>query len=344
MNIFKKFLAVALSLCLMGGAATALTACKEEETPPPPVETQKVDFTVTVKSDGGTPIEGAQFVMYANIDNSKVGDLVTNAEGKATVNVAVGEYDLELDSASLPAMHFPDQYTWTLDITETANTLEVIAEDISPNGSLERPYYFTVNEDNELSAHNVLAVDATVYFELRNLAGSSLFIDNENVKVVYENVTYEYDAQAEVLEVPLAETDTHTRLKFAIVNTSEEVEVTLHAWLQSPTGSQGNPIILEELGVITAEISGADAVYYKWIATGTGTLRVTTESALGDIVVTNNTTNQTTNKRTVGDEEMPDLELEVSEGDEIVIEVNAFGGRDGENYEYDFTLLLGAAA
>ncbi len=342
MNKFKRFLAVALSLCLIGGGVASLSGCeKEEPQTPPPVAPQTVDFTVSVKTDKGEAVKGAKFVMWANIDNSKT-DLETGDDGKATVNVAVGEYDLELDGDSLPEMHFPDKYSWTLDISESVTSLEVIIENVAPDGTLEKPYYFAVSDDNEASA--TLPANATVYYELRNLSGASLFIQTQGVEVVYSGTTYTYDTQKGYVEVPLAQTDTNSRVKFALVNKTN-AELTINAVLQAPLGTQDNPIVLTETGDIETQIVGTESTYYKWVATASGVLQITSESELGDVVLKNNTNNQVTEKRPQRENNepltaMPAVSMEVSEGDVIIMEVSAFEGVNGEDYSYTFTVTF----
>ncbi len=335
MNKFKKFLAVALSLCLIGGGVSSLGACeKEEPQTPPPVVPQTVDFTVSVKTDKGVAVEGVQFVLWANLDNSKT-DLETNSEGKATVNVAVGEYDLELNSESLPEMHFPDKYKWTLDISESVTSLEIVVENVAPDGTLEKPYYFAVSDENEASV--TLPANATVYYELRNLSGASMFIQTQGVEVVYNGVTYTYDAQKNAVEVPLEKTDTNSRVRFALVNKTD-AELTVNAILQVPEGSLENPIVLTTLGEVTVEVKGTGQIYYQWTASEAGTFTVTSNSQDSYISVTNKTqvSSETLINREGQDQTLKTtIEIAVNAGDVISIEASAFGAENGQEYSYE---------
>ncbi|MBR6703515.1 MAG: hypothetical protein IKL76_03030 [Clostridia bacterium] len=335
MNKFKKFLAVALSLCLIGGGVSSLGACeKEEPQTPPPVVPQTVDFTVSVKTDKGVAVEGVQFVLWANLDNSKT-DLETNSEGKATVNVAVGEYDLELNSESLPEMHFPDKYKWTLDISESVTSLEIVVENVAPDGTLEKPYYFAVSDENEASV--TLPANATVYYELRNLSGASMFIQTQGVEVVYKGVTYTYDAQKNAVEVPLEKTDTNSRVRFALVNKTG-AELIVNAILQVPEGSLENPIVLTTLGEVTVEVKGTGQIYYQWAASEAGTFKVTSNSQDSYISVTNKTqvSSETVINREGQDQTLKTtIEIAVNAGDVISIEASAFGAENGQEYSYE---------
>lgn len=335
MNKFKKFLAVALSLCLIGGGVSSLGACeKEEPQTPPPVVPQTVDFTVSVKTDKGVAVEGVQFVLWANLDNSKT-DLETNSEGKATVNVAVGEYDLELNSESLPEMHFPDKYKWTLDISESVTSLEIVVENVAPDGTLEKPYYFAVSDENEASV--TLPANATVYYELRNLSGASMFIQTQGVEVVYKGVTYTYDAQKNAVEVPLEKTDTNSRVRFALVNKTD-AELTVNAILQVPEGSLENPIVLTTLGEVTVEVKGTGQIYYQWTASEAGTFTVASNSQDSYISVTNKTqvSSETLINREGQDQTLKTtIEIAVNAGDVISIEASAFGAENGQEYSYE---------
>ena len=344
MNIFKKVLTIALSLCFTLGSVGALSGCEKEEaqTPPPPAVPQTVDFTITVKDDKGGAVAGAKFVMWANLDNSKVGDLETSADGKASVNVVVGEYDLELDSTTLPEMHLADQYKWTLDISESVNSLEVVLTDVSPDGSQEKPYYFIVNDEGEASV--TLPANATSYYELRNISGASLFIQTQGVDVVYKGSTYSYNTEKGFVEVPLDKTGTNSRVKFALVNKTN-AELRIDGYLRAPEGSLENPITLTSLGEISVEVSGTDVVYYKWTATATGTLTITSLSEYASLSVKNETNGgETVNSvRESGQTGIQPMEISVSANDVIIIEVSAYGAQEGQAYTYAFVAQLQTA-
>ena len=361
MNKFKKFLAVALSLCLLGGSMATLGGCKDEEpTPtPPPAISQTVEVTLSVKTDKGVALSGVKFAVWANVDVSKVGDLETNADGKASVNVVAGEYDVELNSDTLPEGYIPQTdgftsrwektgaeytcfYVWTIDV-DKAQEFSIVVENLMPDGTAEKPYFFAVDENDEASV--TLPANATVYYESRNISGASLFIETEGVEVVYDGTTYTYDAQKGYVEVPLAQTDANSRAKFALVNKTN-AELTVEGYMRAPEGSLKNPIVLTTLGEITVEVDGQGQVYYQWTASEAGTLTIASNSETSYIVVSNKTqTDSDTVGNREGDEQTlkPTIEITVNAGDVISIQASAFGAVDGQNYTYEITLSFQAS-
>lgn len=361
MNKFKKFLAVALSLCLLGGSMATLGGCKDEEpTPtPPPAIPQTVEVTLSVKTDKGVALSGVKFAVWANVDVSKVGDLETNADGKASVNVVAGEYDVELNSDTLPEGYIPQTdgftsrwektgaeytcfYVWTIDV-DKAQEFSIVVENLTPDGTAEKPYFFAVDENDEASV--TIPANATVYYECRNISGASLFVETEGVEVVYDGVTYTYNTQKGYVEVPLAKTDANSRAKFALVNKTNG-ELAVEAYMRAPEGSLKNPIVLTTLGEITVEVDGQGQVYYQWTASEAGTLTIASNSETSYIVVSNKTqTDSDTVGNREGDEQTlkPTIEITVNAGDVISIQASAFGAVDGQNYTYEITLSFQAS-
>ena len=357
MNKFKKFLAVALSLCLIGGGVSSLGACeKEEPQTPPPVVPQTVDFTVSVKTDKGVALSGVKFAVWANLDVSKVGDIETNDEGKATVSVVAGEYDVELNSDTLPEGYIPKTdgfksrwektsdsneeltcfYVWTVDIDE-AQEFKIEVENLTPDGSEEKPYFFPVEENYEASV--TLPANATVYYDSRNSDGASLYLQTQGVEVIYNGTTYTYDMQKGYLEVPLAETDTYSYVKFALVNKTD-AELTVNAILQVPEGSLKNPIVLTTLGEVTVEVKGTGQIYYQWTASEAGTFTVTSNSQDSYISVTKTNKTQVSSETVINREGQDQtlkttIEIAVNAGDVISIEASAFGAENGQEYSYE---------
>ena len=108
--------------------------------------------------------------------------------------------------------------------------------------------------------------------------------------------------------------------------------------LLSDPGSMSNPIPVEVLGeVITAKVPQENMVYYKWVATASGTLTVRSTDTINNISLNNLTTSQVSSF-TEGKESET---LAVSEGDEITIVVSVL--KKKKNAEYNpvsFSLTL----
>ncbi len=234
MNKFKRFAAAVLSLCMCFGAVGALAACDDEpetEQPQTPA-TLKGDFVITVKDDKGAAVADVEFAVYSSATDAKVADLKTNAEGKATVRLDYAMYYVKLNSASLPAQHFPDAYLWEdVKIDGTDDALEIVLEDTTPDGSELKPFTLVVNDDGNSTV--TLAANAEYYYIVRYQEGAKLVIESESVQVKLSAQSEWQEAVNGVLTVVLEVEGTNidagrTFIHFQIKNTtSAELSVTV---------------------------------------------------------------------------------------------------------------------
>lgn len=106
MTIYKKGFLRGVALCLILSLCLALAACRgQEDTPTEPSEQTKVEHTVTVKSQGGQPLEGVGVGVYTD---STLNELVwfakTDAEGRIIFS------DITSDSYVAVLTNLPDGY------------------------------------------------------------------------------------------------------------------------------------------------------------------------------------------------------------------------------------------
>ena len=108
--------------------------------------------------------------------------------------------------------------------------------------------------------------------------------------------------------------------------------------LMSDPGTMDNPMIIEVLGeAITAQVPQEGMVYYKWTATASGTLKVSSSDSINNISLNNITTSRVSDF-TEGKEFET---LAVSEGDIVTVVVSVIGGdRNAEFNPVTFTLTL----
>lgn len=77
----------------------AVTTPAQPATPSRPTQS-RVD-TITRAEISGNPLHGATFSVYRAIDSQRVGEITTDANGRATISLNAGEYYLRNNSVQL---------------------------------------------------------------------------------------------------------------------------------------------------------------------------------------------------------------------------------------------------
>ena len=165
----------------------------------------------------------------------------------------------------------------------------------------------------------------------------TLTMNDPAAEVFYNNSTYKPDAEGKIA-IRMKTESARAPSFFAVTNTSaEEKEMTVT--ILSDPGAMDNPIVIETLGeAVTANVPRDGMVYYRWTATATGKLTVTSADTINNISL-NNLANSKVTDFSNGAES---VSLEVAEGDTITIVVSVIGGdKQAETNPVTFTLTLG---
>ncbi len=326
---FKKMTAGLLLLSLLAASAVALSSCNEEEPPettdapateaPTQAETQpeetepvteaavEVECNLTVTDQDGTPISNV--TAYLTPKNGQLSQIAvqTDENGKASVTLLEGTYALTYES--LPEGHLPDDTTLIVEEGTTDYALKVTNN--IPNGTEDRPFPVT----EEVTQVKIPANTSYTYV-MFNAMDRTIIIENTTLKINYKSVEYAPDENG-TLSVLLTNESPRDPGYFTIVNaTDAEVETTVN--IISTPGSMNNPYTVEALDTdVTASVPKEATVYYKWTATQTGVLMLTSHSA-GNYISMNNLANSTVSYFTNGGAA---TYLNVTAGDEILISV-----------------------
>lgn len=149
--------------------------------------------------------------------------------------------------------------------------------------------------------------------------GSFLRVEDSDAAVIMGETTYE--ALDGVLEIALP-ADGSQAISLVFVNQNAEDKAFAVDVLDA-LGTQGNPIEIDSIAHIQValEEGDADGIFYRWNADQSGMLKLASDTA--EVVVT---VNGETAKLSEND---GSVQIPVSEGDEVVIQVLAYENEDG---------------
>lgn len=312
-------------LVLSTKAPETTQAPTEESTEAPAA---KVDVTLTVKDQDGDPMaEALVTILPANEEEESV-TLTADSEGCLTVSLPEGEYTVRFDV--LP------EYVLGIDtpiiVTAGMEPLTLTVTDNTPNGSEEHP--FVISEDTYTVT---VPAGATYHFTLFGANDRTLTVEDENAEITYMDTVYTPDESGRIA-VRMSTDSLRERSFFALSNKgSADKEMTVT--ILSDPGAMDNPIVIEALGeAVTAQVPQDGMLYYRWTATASGTLTVSSPDDTNNISLNNLTTSQVSDFSNGGES----VSLKVSEGDVITVVVSVKGGdKQAETNPVTFTLTLG---
>ena len=317
----KKITALVLALGLSLSTAVFAVACGGGEESSSPVESSQSSssveesseytLTVTAVKEDGTPLSGVSFTLVGRRYEETV---ATNEEGKAVFQGAEGVYTLTLMDG-LPEYHIADAYSKEITLTQNAETVFTV-EDMTPNGSLEHPFIFSVNDEGEMEA--TIPANTTYHYEVYRAVNQSLRIENENVEVMFKDTTYT-PANGKV-EVAFGLTDMRDMAYFTLANTSNEV-LTITMKLVATSASDEMELTIGQ--EVTASVTAEEGVEYVWTATTNGILKILSNSENKIISVSVAGVTETISA------EETQLEIEVNAGDKVMVSVIAAQGAVG---------------
>ncbi len=327
---------IALLLCVLAVMSLAMTACTPDNPTNGPEQTDPLgsssttyvpkDVTVSihVKNQYGTATKVKLTIRSKATDD--VFPVETDDKGAASVILLEGEYMVYFEE--VPENHLGNDVQLTVKAGMQPVALEII--DNTPNGTKERP--FPVQEESK-SYH--FASNETFHFSVRAGVGRTIVINNANAEVVFQEVTFTPDADGKI-EIRLQAEDPKTVLYFAVTNKSAE-EQDIEIVPMTDPGTRDNPFELEALDVpVTALVVGESGVYYRWVATKTGTLVVNCENTNNNISMYNHNTYAATSYSNGA----ASISLKVNEGDVILIEITTMKSVNPEGDEIVFTATV----
>ena len=204
------------------------------------------------------------------------------------------------------------------------------SEDPTGEGATaDNPIFAFYGEDLSLTTEKIGA-GKKLYYNIYRVGGMNMTINDANAYVVYDGKTYE--AKNGVVTVKIGETLASHPVEFQIGNKGSK-EASFKVQFSNPVGTYQNPVVLntlEDSYEFYSEEGNATGCYYKYVAEKTGTLvlyvssvEAKSKNTKAGIVATNNNTcaQRTTAESTADEDGYVKVELEVTEGDEVMIQV-----------------------
>ena len=215
------------------------------------------------------------------------------------------------------------------DNADISGTDEILGE-----GSASSPYLETPVVDGDVMTVTTVAIGSgkSVYYDIYRASGMIFEIRNTNAYVEYNGKTYE--AKNGVVSFEVENSVSNAPVSFKIGNKGS-TSTAFVIQFSNPTGSFMNPTIISSFAnSYSLHVDAGNEVghYYKYTAEKAGTITFyisqitsSTKNAKAFISVTNNNTyaNRTTDADGVKDGNYVKVSLDVSAGDEIMIQVGA---------------------
>ncbi len=296
------------------GAAVAgvvVQVCKDECVPATTDETGvatfKLEITEGYKLSVVTCPEGYEYT----------------GEAEIALTAGITEYELMIQKKA----ESNDSGNGGQTATQQPTTTKPSGEEILGAGSKAQPYLEIPNLDNMTLTTVSIPAGKTLYYGIQRVGNMILTIENANAYVIESNGT-RHDASGGKVTFTVENVMPSDYVMFQIGNKGGTA-ATFTLKFSNPTGSQMNPTTAKMNNNITVNLSegDSDGHWYKYIAERTGKIRfyLLTSPDSNGLIVTNNSNSA---QRTIEADAQVDsqgtyVELEVNQGDEIIINVAA---------------------
>ena len=240
-----------------------------------------VTLNVTVLDEDGKGVKGVEVCIKSGATYLTLG--ATDENGVLKYVVQLGTYTVELNN--LPEYWYVVNNNQEFAINHGASSLTFTAINNAPDGSAEKPFYAGDAVESIVmpagASYNYYATGTSRY----------LVINNSGVKVTYNDTVYTPDDNGIVKLLLNGPESVYDRIYFTITNILT-TENTVSGSYEFLPGTYENPYTAELGTAIDATIAKEASVYYKWVATESGKLIVSSSdennyiTLINDYVVT----------------------------------------------------------
>lgn len=282
----------------------------------------KIAVSFTVKDQDGNPIGGVEVKFASKTDKTYIINTeASGADGKIVAELKYGNYDVSYDYDTASVGYYFIE-TYSVAINDKTESLDLILIDNTPNGTKERPYHLNAGENSvELDAGK------TEYFIVYHTVNLYVVIDGDGIKVTYNNEEKAPENDG-FITFDLIGEDTNSSAIISIENKTSE-KVSFEATVNSKLGTQSNPVVIDTLDTsISTENLAFEMVYFKYVATESGTFSVKLTSEKSSIRLQNNV--QTADSANDADENGV-VSVSVNAGDVVVIDCSAIDENPNDN-------------
>ncbi len=233
-----------------------------------------INITFKISDQNGVVISGIGLTVTDSDGEGVSG--VTNADGEAVFSLLVGSYRVSYDEETVPEGHIA--YASSVAITEDSDIVALEILNNIPNGTMERPFVI----DPELEFNSVSHLGGEKFFYIVPHGGSRIisFVGSDYEVVYYVKGDDEYTLNPYTpdnegrITFRFTETDIKTPSLFTIENKSS-AEQEIGVELKSEPGTMAKPYEIADItSPVVSEGTMDKTVYYKWIATESGELKI----------------------------------------------------------------------
>lgn len=235
----------------------------------------------------------------------------------------------------------------TSSVQQLPTTENADGEEILGSGTKNEPYLELPNVHDDYMNVTTISIPAgkSVYYGIQRVVGTILTINNANAYVVYDGTRYDAVGGKVTFEVINEKALASDNIIFEVGNKGSQA-ASFEIRFTNKTGSRENPTVIKTLGAnntVKLEEGNSTGHYYKYVAEKAGKIRFYM-SATADSVIS--VTDNSTSKNIIGnfakksgeltDPDQGDavveyIELDVTKGAEIIINVGTIPSKRG-NY------------
>ena len=240
------------------------------------------------------------------------------------------------DTEEIPDTQEPE----TDDTTTQPQDTEAPVTNVNPNGveitgegSASQPYLEIPSGDMTVTTVSIPA-GAELYYDIYRVGGMCLTLNSANAYVICDNLQYEPVNGQIYFQVPNAlASDT---VSFRIGNTGS-APASFKLIFTSPLGSYSNPAVIDVISDganVTLNEGNEIGFYFKHIAQQNGVIRFYMDASVDSVFIVTN--NRNSSQRTSEADAATDsqgneyVEIEVNQGDELLINVGAIPNKRGK--------------
>ena len=303
----KKLLAVAIALLLI---LTTFAGCRK------------------VNGDGSalSSVNSNPTLNYSNVD------IIENESEVQSVEEITSETASTTESSNSTSSDD------TVSVEEPNTNVNPDGLEIYGSGTKDDPYIDTPNADTHTVKTLSVPAGSSVYYSIYRVAGRILTINDASAYVVCDGT--KYSAQNGVVSFKVYDALASDAIAFEIGNTGSTAK-TFTITFADIDGSMANPTIIKSVGnEITLNVEEGNEIghFYKYVAEQAGTLKfyLLSDIEKGILIATNNrnsaqrSTDSSEEGEVKSDSTGSYIELEVTKGDEIIINVGAKPNKRGK--------------
>lgn len=289
------------------------------------IEKVSVEYTIVIKDEKGNGVPNIEITLnqYGEVKDTKTSDAQGEIKGQLD---NAGKYTVIF--AELPENWYSSANYSEITISPTRNTFEFDVIDNTPNGSAEKP--FPSENANTGEAARVVFPAGQTYNFITKGAARYIVVNNANAKLIYEGNEYTPDENG-IIKVLFKATESNSITMFQIVNTADtDNEIGLE--FEAIKGSQQNPYDTTEGVEETVTVAPEQTIYYSYVATEDGVLKLNCQNPNNDIMLYNVTSYAQANSTNGASSAF----IVVKEGDVVSISVSLV--KDAPETEIEFYL------